>query len=69
MDLLQIDAEGYDSELLRLFDLPRRKPAIVRFEHTHLSRPDYESCLTLLIDLGYRIAIYGGDTLAYLANQ
>ncbi len=66
VDLLQIDAEGYDAELLRLFDIPRRKPAIVRFEHINLNKQDQERCLTLLVDQGYRIAICGADTLAYL---
>jgi FkbM family methyltransferase len=42
VDLLQIDAEGYDAELLRLFDVPARKPAIIRFEHKHLRRRDYD---------------------------
>jgi hypothetical protein len=68
VDLLQIDTEGYDAELLRLFDIPSRKPPIVRFEHTNLDRQDYEYCLTLLVDQGYRIAICGADTLAYLAQ-
>jgi FkbM family methyltransferase len=65
VDLLQIDAEGYDAELLRLFDVAARKPAIVRFEHSHLSRNDYETCLSSLIGQGYRIAVCGGDTLAF----
>jgi FkbM family methyltransferase len=69
VDILQIDAEGYDAELLRLFDVPARKPPIVRYEHTHLSERDQESCLSMLIDQGYKVAICGGDTLAYLAQD
>ena len=65
IDLLQVDAEGYDAEILRLFDIPRRKPAIIQFEHKHLGRRDVEACLNLLIDEGYKISICGSDTLAY----
>jgi FkbM family methyltransferase len=68
IDLLQIDAEGYDAELLRLFDIPARRPAIVRFEHTHLSVADHARSVALLVSQGYKIAVCGGDTLAYLAG-
>jgi hypothetical protein len=65
VDFLQIDAEGLDAEILRLFDIPRRKPAIVRFEHKHLRGEDLGRSLALLRDQGYSIAICGGDVLAY----
>jgi hypothetical protein len=65
VDLLQIDAEGFDAEILRLFNLPARKPAIVRFEHKHLSIEDHEKSIGLLANQGYRIAATGSDTLAY----
>jgi FkbM family methyltransferase len=65
VDLLQVDAEGYDAEILRLFDLTARRPPIVRFEHKHLSRGAHEAAIEELLDLGYRVAIGDGDTLAY----
>jgi hypothetical protein len=65
VDLLQIDAEGRDAEILRLFDIPGRKPAVVRFEHKHLSIADHEKSIGLLVGQGYRIAASGSDTLAY----
>jgi FkbM family methyltransferase len=65
VDLLQIDAEGYDAEILRLFDVPRRRPAIVRFEHKHLPRVAHHSAVESLLALGYQVAIGDGDTLAY----
>jgi len=67
IDLLQIDAEGYDAVILRLFDVPARKPAIVRFEHTHLSIRDYRDCLNILVSHGYNIALGSEDALAYNA--
>lgn len=65
VDLLQVDAEGFDAEILRLFDIPARKPAIVRFEHSHLSIADHEKSIGLLVTQGYRVAASGSDTLAY----
>lgn len=65
IDVLQIDVEGLDAQILKLFDISRRKPAIVRFEHKHLAPEDYESCLHLLRGQGYWVSIYGQDTLAY----
>ncbi len=66
IDLLQIDAEGYDAEILRLYDVPSRKPAIIRFEHKHISQQVYERSLTSLIAEGYKIAQGENDTLGYL---
>jgi FkbM family methyltransferase len=68
VDMLQIDAEGYDAELLRLFDIPSRRPAIVNFEHKHLSVSDHDNALALLVGQGYRVAGSVTDTLAYLMN-
>jgi len=69
VDLLQIDAEGYDAKILQFFDLPARMPAIVRFEHTHLPQDDHLRCLNNLIQLGYGISVGVEDTLAYLRKQ
>ncbi|HEY2014294.1 MAG TPA: FkbM family methyltransferase [Bryobacteraceae bacterium] len=68
IDLLQIDAEGLDAEILRLFDVAQRRPAIVHFEHKHLSEEAYRRCLDALIPLGYKISISRDDTLAYLVG-
>jgi FkbM family methyltransferase len=65
VDLLQVDAEGFDAEILHLFNIPVRKPAIVRFEHKHLSIAEHEKSIGLLASQGYRIAASGSDTLAY----
>jgi FkbM family methyltransferase len=65
VDLLQIDAEGYDAVILRLFDIPARKPAIVRFEFVHLHSQVYRDCLDLLISQGYKISLGFEDALAY----
>lgn len=67
IDLIQIDVEGYDAEIIRLLDLDRWNPAIVNFEHKHLSRADYAAALDKLAVHGYRLAAGFPDpnTLAY----
>lgn len=69
VDMLQVDTEGYDYEVLRLFDLARWKPAIVNYEHAHLSRQDQQATARLLIHHGYKLSmsfeVGKADTLAY----
>jgi len=67
VDLFQIDAEGYDAEIVRMIDLERWRPAIVHFEHNHLSPADHEQALRRLADAGYKLAVGRFDTLAYRA--
>lgn len=65
VDMLQVDAEGYDHEVLRLFEIPTRRPAIIRFEHKHLNAGDYGQTVGMLVDLGYRFTVCEESTLAY----
>jgi len=67
LDFLLIDTEGYDFEILKLFDFERFQPAIVRFEHDHLSRADWDDAVALLARWGYRMLREEYDTTAYRA--
>jgi FkbM family methyltransferase len=70
VDILQLDAEGFDFSLLKLFDVPRRKPTIINYEHQHLSRTDRDTAAELLVACGYRLAMSyhaAGDTIAVRA--
>lgn len=64
IDLLQIDVEGYDHELVRILDLERFAPSIVRFEHVHLAPEQHEACIERLLAHGYRVCLEEHDTLA-----
>jgi FkbM family methyltransferase len=65
IDLLQIDAEGFDYEIIRSIDFDRVKPAIIHYEHMVLSQPERNACLELLASHGYRFCLEDSDTTAY----
>jgi FkbM family methyltransferase len=65
IDLLQIDVEGYDHELIRVLDLERFTPSIVRFEHLHLTSEQHDASVCRLVEHGYLVALEESDTLAY----
>jgi FkbM family methyltransferase len=66
VDVLQLDAEGYDYELLKLFDVPSRLPAVIGYEHQHLTKADRIAVAELLVGCGYQLAMshWAGDTVA-----
>jgi FkbM family methyltransferase len=65
VDLLQVDVEGFDLEVLKLFDFGQFAPAVVNYEHRHLSDAARIESWKLMKSLGYRVVIHGGDTLAF----
>ncbi len=64
VDLIQIDAEGYDWPILRSIDFARLLPAIVRFEYRNMSSGDADACLTHLAKFGYQFLIETRDVIA-----
>jgi len=64
VDILQIDTEGYDFVILKLFDFARHRPFIVHYEHQHLSAADAAAAAALLSGFGYRLIPQQFDTLA-----
>lgn len=66
IDLLCVDAEGYDTVILRMMDFTAMRPAIVRFEHDHLSGSEHRAAIQMLLDAGYDIALERFDTVAEL---
>ena len=65
LDLLQIDAEGYDAEVIRMIDFATLRPTIIQFEHVHLPPAEYAACVALLVGQGYRLTQFDINTLAY----
>ena len=53
IDLLQIDAEGFDYELLKMFPFESLKPKFINFEYTHLKDSDFNACKAMLESYNY----------------
>jgi FkbM family methyltransferase len=64
LDLLMIDAEGYDYELLRVFPFERMRPGVVFLEHANLDARQREAAVALLVRHRYRVALLPSDILA-----
>ena len=66
--LLQIDVEGYDYEVLKMFFVEQMFPDIINFERVHLSFSDQQKSRQLLARHEYRFIDVGIDTLAIRAT-
>jgi FkbM family methyltransferase len=64
IDLLQVDAEGYDYRLIRTAFAAGVLPAIINFESWHLPVDEKRQCAQELADRGYNFATVGRDTVA-----
>lgn len=64
LDVLQIDAEGYDLEVLATLNFDRWLPEVVRFEYSQLPRRQLASRLNDLSRRGYRFLLQQRDIVA-----
>lgn len=65
INLLHIDAEGYDYEIIKTIPFNEIKPIMILYENKHLSVSDKSACKELLRSHGYKL-IKSKDTFAYL---
>ncbi len=68
INVLQIDTEGYDYQILKMFNFNQIRPELIIYENDHLSPKDKNESFSLLISAGYEIHQFGGNTLARLIN-
>jgi FkbM family methyltransferase len=68
IDLLQIDAEGYDFIIVKSIDFSKVSPLIIHFEHAHLPPTDKAECIQLLISRNYKIVVGAYDMTAFQSN-
>jgi FkbM family methyltransferase len=66
IDLLHIDAEGYDFKIIKQVPFSYIKPGMILYECQNLSQSDNQKCEKLLKDQGYRLLSTGKDTFAYM---
>jgi FkbM family methyltransferase len=64
VDMIQIDAEGYDWPIIRSIDFTRIRPRILRFEYRHMSDADADECIAHLASHGYRFILESHDIIA-----
>jgi hypothetical protein len=64
VDLLQIDAEGYDWPIIRSIDFARVRPRMIRFEYRHMTDTDADACLAHLASQGYQFILELNDIIA-----
>ena len=64
IDLLQIDAEGYDAKIIDTIPLSKIRPRFISFEHRHLERSEFDDCCARLVKHGYKLAVGDVDTYA-----
>lgn len=67
IDLLQIDTEGYDYQIIRLFNIAKTQPQAIIFENAHLKEQEKSACRQLLLDNHYKTRDFGANTLAMKA--
>jgi hypothetical protein len=64
VDLLQVDAEGFDDEVIYNSDIDVTKPHLINFEAASLSADRHERLSKFLSERGYHLTPHGTDTLA-----
>jgi FkbM family methyltransferase len=69
VDLIQIDAEGYDWPIIRSIDFAKVRPAILRFEYRHMRSSDADECLDFLARDGYQFLLEARDIIAHRAEN
>jgi FkbM family methyltransferase len=62
LDLLLIDAEGYDYKIIQGIDFELHRPRLLIYEHNHLSAYERERCKAYLEELGYETMNEAIDT-------
>ncbi|MBL7058361.1 FkbM family methyltransferase [Patescibacteria group bacterium] len=65
VDIIHIDAEGYDYQILKKIPFSKIKPSVIVFESIHLTTDEITNSKTLLTKNGYKIVQDGPNLLAH----
>ena len=73
IDLLQIDTEGYDSEIVRNIDLEKIRPSMIHFEHGLgdgvMKQSEIDDLIQRFNGHGYQVLLENYDALAFLPHR
>lgn len=69
MDLLAIDTEGFDYQIIKLFNIPKLKPRVVIYENLNLPETEKIEAVKIFEENGYKTKNISKDTIAILAND
>jgi FkbM family methyltransferase len=64
VDVLQIDVEGFDFEVIKLYDLTKNKPKVIVFESRHLGGEEYAETERYFMENGFTLKRVKGDSVA-----
>lgn len=64
IDWVQIDAEGFDYEIIKLLKIETTQPQVIVYEKSHLSSADQSACIALLERNGYAVTHLDENTVA-----
>jgi FkbM family methyltransferase len=64
VDVLQIDVEGFDFEVIKLYDLTRNKPKVIVFESSHLGSEEYAETERYFEENSFVLKRVKGDSVA-----
>lgn len=64
IDWLQIDTEGFDFEVIKMFRIEETKPTVISYENMHLSEEEKKNCIDHLTRNGYKIRHFDGNSVA-----
>jgi FkbM family methyltransferase len=66
VDFLKIDAEGYDSEIIKMFPFDRFRPQNIKVEREHMDQNQLDGTLDILHSHGYHCEWTLHDIYAFL---
>lgn len=69
VDLLQIDTEGYDADVIFMFDFEKYQPFLVQYEHVHLTTEKRDIAKNRISKYGYHLIEKKNDTFAIRSDQ
>ncbi|MBK6267188.1 FkbM family methyltransferase [Marivirga sp. S37H4] len=63
VDVLQIDVEGFDFEVIKLYDLSKNKPKVIVFESRHLTEIESSEAEAYFIEHSFTVKKIKGDSI------